>query len=59
MDYQLIVDLEVAACKAQTGIAKPRVCALPRGHGGDWHDDGSACWPVEAYLGSPPGVDGG
>lgn len=21
-------------------------CTLGRGHGGEWHDNGSACWPV-------------
>jgi hypothetical protein len=30
----------VAATKTWT-------CTLPAGHGGDWHDDGSACWPTD------------
>lgn len=23
-------------------------CLFPVGHGGKWHDDGVACWPVES-----------
>jgi hypothetical protein len=21
-------------------------CTMPANHGGDWHDDGKACWPT-------------
>jgi rubredoxin len=34
-------------CGARAGA---RVCTMERGHGGVWHDDGSACWPTEGVA---------
>lgn len=35
--------LPVYPCCHRNGV---RVCTLVKDHGGEWHDDGQACWPT-------------
>jgi hypothetical protein len=51
--YRGATDEPIEPCGDDIGVTSPRRCVLPKGHGGDWHDDGSACWstslePVES-----------
>lgn len=32
-------------CRSTTSDGK--FCRLAKGHGGNWHDNGSVCWPTE------------